>query len=57
MPIVKVTAVSLKGFRRCGMQFTREPKEVEVTPAQLKELKAEKNLIIVEMPEDKKKDK
>lgn len=55
MPTVKVSAIPKKGFRRCGIGFTNEPKEVEVTAAQLKELQSEPNLVVVEMSGKKEK--
>lgn len=45
---VTVKAVPEKGFCRCGMKFTREGKDVEVTPAQLEILKNEKLLVVSE---------
>lgn len=55
MPKVKVSAIPEKGFRRIGQSFTREPKEIEVTAKQLKELQDEKNLVVIEIPDSKDK--
>ncbi len=56
---VKVSAIPEKGFRRIGIQFGREPQEIDVTAAQLEILKAEKNLVVVDAldaaPDDESK--
>lgn len=43
-------------FRRAGMEFTREPREVEVDNKTLKILEAETMLVIVNRKEEKPKD-
>lgn len=53
---VKVVATPEKGFRRIGKKFTREAQEIEVTDKELKVLKAEKNLVVVELPAETEKD-
>lgn len=48
---VKVTALPEKGFRRAGIQFTREPSEVTVDADQLEILRKEP-LVVVQVLEE-----
>ena len=41
-------------FRRCGMEFTRTPREIDVKKEVAERLKAEPMLVVEEIREDRK---
>lgn len=49
---VRVAASPAQGFRRAGRLWPHEPTDAEVTSEELKQLKGEKKLVVVELPEE-----
>ena len=52
MPKIEVTSLP-ETFRRAGLKFTREPRQLKVDAKTLKVLAGEPNLKVISLPEEK----